>query len=395
MHSLKSFFNPLRSLYFTQFLSAFADNAIFFTILALIGNQGIENPESHMAIVQAAFLISYVVLAPIVGAIADKNAKSSVLLAGNLIKGLGAILLFVGFSPALSYAIVGIGAVVYSPAKYGILPELTKNEKELLDANAKIEAYTILAILLGGVGGGFLGSYSVTLGIIACIVLYIVSLVMTFLIPKMAGNASLSYKDSIKGFFKDFATMFRNKKVDFSLVGTGSFWFASSVLRIGFLVFIADVLEITNTGTQSLIVASSAVGIVVGSLLTPKIIPPTKYTRVFYFGLVLMFVIFASAFAANIWMTVLFLFAIGFLEGVYVVPMNTIVQDEGKKLIGSGKAIAIQNFVNNAFMLVGIGAYQVAISKGVPIQYAIMGIGVVMGLLLLYLRTKMKALRNA
>lgn len=389
---IKKIFNPLRSLYFTQFLSAFADNAIFFTILAIVAQQGIANPESHMTTVQAAFLIAYVILAPIVGALADKNAKKHILLIGNLIKGFGVVALFAGLNPALSYFIIGVGAVIYSPAKYGILPDLTKTEDELLKANAKMEGYTIFAILTGGIAGGFLGSYSTEFGLLVCGVLYLVSLLMTFLIPKVAGDSSINYVSSIKNFFKDFKILWTNPKLNFSLIGTGSFWFASSVLRLAFLIFIASILGITDTFQQSLIVGASAIGVVIGSLLTPRLIPTGKYKRTYYYGIALMFIILFSAFVPNLPLVLIVLFLIGFLEGVYVVPMNTILQDEGKKLIGAGKTIAIQNFVNNIFMLVGIGAFKVAIAQGIPIQFAIVGVGVVLGFLLLLIRKKIKTL---
>jgi len=134
-----------------QFLSAFADNAILFTVIALM----MQSPDKagwYFPALQSVFLIAYVALAPWVGWFADNYAKSRVLIIANLIKAVGAGLLFLNVEPLWVYCIVGIGAAIYSPAKYGILPELAGHEF-LVKANSWIEGSTILAIISGMVIG--------------------------------------------------------------------------------------------------------------------------------------------------------------------------------------------------------------------------------------------------
>lgn len=376
---------PLTNLLFTQFLSAFADNAIFFTILAYLAKHGEVNPELKMATVQAMFLLAYVLFAPIVGAIADKNPKSSILAIGNLIKGSGVVALLGGVSPVISYGIVGIGAVVYSPAKYGILTELTSNEDELLKANAKIESFTIVAILFGTVAGGIISDYSVPLGIMGCLMLYVLSLGMSFYIPKKAGNADISYISSAKDFFKDLKTLFSNTKTRFSLVGTSSFWMTSAVLRIAFLAWLAIYLGITSKGEQSAIVGVTAVGIILGAFLTPKLIKPNNFYQVYKYGFALALTLGLSYFVHNIIVIIGLLLIVGFLGGIFIVPQNSVLQEEGKTLIGSGKTIAIQNFCENSAMLMGLGLYKSAVSKGVPVNFAVVGMGMLLFGFILYL----------
>ena len=65
---------PLQTLYVTQFLSAFADNMILFITLAIIKQNAF--PDYYIGVVQACFLVAFVIFAPFVGAFADKNAKS-------------------------------------------------------------------------------------------------------------------------------------------------------------------------------------------------------------------------------------------------------------------------------------------------------------------------------
>lgn len=99
-----------------------------------------------------AFVATYIVLAPFVGQFADSFAKGRVMMVANGLKLAGALVICFGFNPFLGYSLVGVGAAAYSPAKYGILGEITSGE-QLVKANGMMEASTIAAILLGSVAG--------------------------------------------------------------------------------------------------------------------------------------------------------------------------------------------------------------------------------------------------
>ncbi|WP_248928815.1 lysophospholipid transporter LplT [Paenibacillus hamazuiensis] len=383
----------LRALMFTQFLSAFADNMILFITLAIIKQQ--SYPDFYIGVVQGAFLFAYVVLAPFVGAFADKNAKSGVLLTGNAVKGLGILLLLAGVDPALSYAVVGIGAAVYSPAKYGILPELAGNEDALLKANAKIEGYTILAILAGSVCGGFLAKSSLVLALAACLALYAVSLGLTFLIPRKAGNPDIRYgKDALR-FFGDMAKLFRSPKTCFSLVGTGSFWMSSAVLRLAVIAWIPLYLGIDSLDQISMLVAVTGVGIMAGALATPALVPVRKFYNACLYGLLMVGIIALFPLISNVYMAVALLLAVGFAGGVFIVPMNAVLQDEGHHMVGAGKTIAVQNFVENALMLIGVGLYTQVSGMKVEINYSILGVGFVLALFVIFLLMQKKRFTGA
>jgi LPLT family lysophospholipid transporter-like MFS transporter len=394
MQRFKKMFAPLNSLLLTQFLSAFADNVIFFSILAIATRQGIAKPEDYMATVQTAFLLAYVVLAPIVGAIADRKAKSHVLLLGNLIKAAGILLIIMGLHPVLCYAVVGIGAVVYSPAKYGILLELTKTEDELLRANGKLEGFTILAILTGTLAGGILADISEQVGIIACILLYTLSLLTSFLIPKVSGNPHVHYGQSLREFFKDVSQLFHNKKTKFSLFGTGAFWMTSAVLRIAFLGWIPTYLHIFGKTEQSIIFAFTAIGIIIGSLLTPKLISVNNFQRSVLYGFFMVAAICLAPLIQNVILISIMLLIIGFLGGVFVIPMNTLLQSEGSKLVGAGKTIAIQNLVENMLMIVGLGLFKVYGLSGFSINMSIFAVGILLLLFVLYISKQAARLKT-
>lgn len=374
---------PLQKLYFTQFLSAFADNMILFITLAIIHQRAY--PDFYIGVVQGAFLLAYVVLAPFVGSFADKNAKSQVLLAGNALKAAGIVALLAGLNPAWSYAIVGVGAAVYSPAKYGILPELTNGDSELLKANARLEGYTIFAILTGSVCGGFMAKLSITTATVVCLAIYLVSLLMTLSIPKLPGNPAIRYSKDIRLFFRDLVTLFADPKTRFSLLGTGSFWMTSSVVRLAVIAWVPLHIGIESVDQISMLVAVTGVGIMLGAILTPYFIPLKRFFNAYRFGLLMVFVLLLVPFVYNLYLTIALLLLIGFCGGVFIVPMNAVLQDEGHRKVGAGKTIAVQNLMDNGLMLIGVGGYTQITKLGVSPDSSLVGIAVILLLFVGYL----------
>ena len=105
-----------------QFFSSLADNALLVAAIALLRQM---NEAAWMTpALKQSFVVSYVVLAPLVGALADAMPKGKVMLITNGIKIFGCALMLFHVHPLAAYAVVGLGAAAYSPAKYGILTEL-------------------------------------------------------------------------------------------------------------------------------------------------------------------------------------------------------------------------------------------------------------------------------
>jgi MFS family permease len=145
---------PMRGFYTimgAQFFSSLADNALFVAAVELIRISG--GDEWQRAALVPMFALFYVVLAPFVGAFADSRPKGQVMFVSNAIKVVGCLMMLFGTHPLLSYAIVGLGAAAYSPAKYGILTELLPSS-QLVKANGWIEGLTIASIILGVLIGG-------------------------------------------------------------------------------------------------------------------------------------------------------------------------------------------------------------------------------------------------
>ena len=165
-----------------QFLSAFGDNALLFATLALLKAE--FYPDWSQPVLQMVFVGAYILFAPFVGQVADSFAKGRVMMVANALKLLGAASICVGVNPFVGYLLVGIGAAAYSPAKYGILGEITTGDK-LVKANGLMESSTIAAILIGSVAGGVLADWHVLAAVGVCALIYAGAVVANLMIPKL------------------------------------------------------------------------------------------------------------------------------------------------------------------------------------------------------------------
>ena len=136
-----------------QFFSSLADNALLVAAIALLMQA--DAPSWLTPYLKFFFVASYVVLAPYVGAFADRLPKGQVMFIANTVKIVGCLLMLWGVDPLIAYAVVGLGAAAYSPAKYGILTEYLPH-RQLVVANGWIEGLTVASIILGTMLGGVL-----------------------------------------------------------------------------------------------------------------------------------------------------------------------------------------------------------------------------------------------
>lgn len=206
-----------------QFFSAFGDNALLFATLAVL--KQLIYPDWSQPVLQMVFVATYIILAPFVGQLADSFAKGRVMMFANSLKLLGALTICMGLDPFFGYCLVGIGAAAYSPAKYGILGELTGGDT-LVKANGLMESSTIAAILLGSVAGGFLADWDLTGALLTCVVVYGLAVAANLLIPTLA-VARAGRSASFTGLCQLLPGLCRavaRRTNAFFLVGTSMFW---------------------------------------------------------------------------------------------------------------------------------------------------------------------------
>lgn len=363
-----------------QFLSAFGDNALLFATLALLKAQ--FYPDWSQPVLQMVFVGAYILFAPFVGQIADSFAKGRVMMVANGLKLAGAAGICLGINPFVGYTLVGIGAAAYSPAKYGILGELTTGDK-LVKANGLMEASTIAAILLGSVAGGVLADWHVIAALVACALAYAGAVAANLFIPKLvAARPGQSWRLSAmtRSFFCACVVLWRNGETRFSLVGTGLFWGAGVTLRFLLVLWVPVALGITDNATPTYLNAMVAVGIVVGAGAAAKLVTLETVSRCMPAGILIGVVVAIFSLQHALLPAYALLLLIGMPGGFFVVPLNALLQERGKKSVGAGNAIAVQNLGENSAMLLMLGLYSLAVLVGVPAVAIGIGFGVLFAL---------------
>ncbi|ECM2330819.1 lysophospholipid transporter LplT [Salmonella enterica subsp. enterica serovar Newport] len=363
-----------------QFLSAFGDNALLFATLALLKAQ--FYPDWSQPVLQMVFVGAYILFAPFVGQIGDSFAKGRVMMVANGLKLAGAAGICLGVNPFVGYTLVGIGAAAYSPAKYGILGELTTGDK-LVKANGLMEASTIAAILLGSVAGGVLADWHVIAALVACALAYAGAVAANLFIPKLvAARPGQSWRLSAmtRSFFSACVVLWRNGETRFSLVGTGLFWGAGVTLRFLLVLWVPVALGITDNATPTYLNAMVAVGIVVGAGAAAKLVTLETVSRCMPAGILIGVVVAIFSLQHALLPAYALLLLIGMLGGFFVVPLNALLQERGKKSVGAGNAIAVQNLGENNAMLLMLGLYSLAVLVGVPAVAIGIGFGVLFAL---------------
>ena len=356
-----------------QFFSALADNALLFAAIGLL--VFFASPDWFSPLLQTVFVIAYIVLAPLVGPFADAVPKGRVMLIANTVKFAGCLTMLAGLHPLVAYAIVGIGAAMYSPAKYGILTELLPPEK-LVVANSWMEGTTVAAIVLGAIIGGALINPALAAGIlenvgmtgvviapkfaiIAITSLYLTAAIVNLFIPRLPIDHALPNKSPLfilHDFWHSFVLLWRDPLGQVSLAVTTLFWGVGATLRLLIIAWAALNLKYgLDQATQ--LTAATAVGIAIGSVLAGRFVPLVGAVRVLPAGIVLGFVPIALIWVESLWPALLLLTLAGALAGYFVVPMNALLQHRGHLLMGAGHSIAQQNFNENISILVLTGAY--------------------------------------
>ncbi|MHA0872672.1 lysophospholipid transporter LplT [Enterobacter pasteurii] len=363
-----------------QFLSAFGDNALLFATLALLKAE--FYPDWSQPILQMVFVGAYIVFAPFVGQVADSFPKGRVMMFANSLKLLGAASICFGINPFVGYTLVGIGAAAYSPAKYGILGELTTGDK-LVKANGLMESSTIAAILLGSVAGGVLADWHVLAALGICALMYGGAVIANLFIPRLAvarPGQSWRFGPMTGSFFAACRVLWRNGETRFSLMGTSMFWGAGVTLRFLLVLWVPVALGITDNATPTYLNAMVAVGIVVGAGAAAKLVTLETVARCMPAGILIGAGVLFFSLQHALLPAYALLLLIGILGGFFVVPLNALLQERGKQTVGAGNAIAVQNLGENMAMLLMLGVYSLAVKAGAPVVAIGVGFGALFAL---------------
>ncbi|MGB2832187.1 MAG: lysophospholipid transporter LplT [Methylotenera sp.] len=363
------------TLLIAQFLSALADNALLFAAIAVLSQ--LNAPEWHTPMLKWVFIIAYIMLAPFVGAFADALPKGKVMFLSNGIKFFGCILAYLGVPPLYAYAIVGIGAAAYSPAKYGILTEMLPSE-QLIKANAWMEGTTVAAIILGPVFGAYISASNPYYGIAVITGLYLLAAIFNIYIPKVPKDHGIPQR-SLSFLFRDFwhafTTLWQDTQGQVALAVTTLFWGAGATLQFVVLQWAKEVLKMDQQAATVLI-AILAVGIAVGSVGASMFIKLESAVKVLPAGIIMGVLVACMIFVDTREVAAVMLFSIGVLAGYFLVPLNSLLQHRGHTLLGAGHSIAVQNFNENIGILLLLGIYTFMVHQNLPIHIIIVIFGV-------------------
>lgn len=372
----------------SQFLGALGDNAILavivgqLTLLAKAGEITSEELRTRSTIYTSILFIPYILLAPLAGYLNDRYAKTAWLAGGNAIKLLGTAVCALSISfgyiwQAPGYFLVGIGATVYGPAKYGILPEILPRER-LVHANGMVELLTLLAILLGAIVGSVMVD-QLPVGICYIILagIFGASLALNFFMTRTPSDSNVRLGQSVGEFFGHFGALFAGPRLGKVLVGTALFWVCGATMKINFQAWGLDVLKLPDNTQIALLGLWLSVGVMAGSLTAGKFLAVSDLTWTRRYGVLLVAMLLAvfaieplglqhvgqkliqSAGPDGVHKTVLVILPVvlglligaGFAAGLFLIPLNAALQAESdpNKL---GKTIAVQNFCDNLGMVI-------------------------------------------
>jgi MFS family permease len=376
--AMKKGFSTIMS---AQFFSSLADNALLVAAVELLRES--QAPQWQTPALAPMFALFYVVLAPFVGAFADSIPKGRVMFISNGIKIAGCLMMLVGLHPLLAYAVVGLGAATYSPAKYGILTELLP-PSQLVKGNGWIEGLTVGSIILGILlGGQLVGPRLAALllgldlpvvdtgidtppeaAIVVIAAIYIVAALINLYIPRTSAPL-IPMTGSVSNMVRDFAVcnarLWADKLGQITLATTTLLWGIFGNLRLIVFAWAAAALGYGTTQASNLagvVIVGSVVGAVAASAMTKL----DRATDVLKLGVVVGGLMIALNLISSAWTAAPFLIALGALCGFLIVPMNALLQHRGHNLMGAGRSIAVQNFNEQACIL-GLGAFYAGMTR--------------------------------
>ena len=395
-----------------QFFSALADNALLIAAISML--RDIQSPAQYEPLLKLFFTVSYVALAAFVGAFADSMAKGRVMLISNTIKIAGCFMMLVATVPMLdvlgiplyyyvllSYAIVGLGAAAYSPAKYGILTEYLPHDK-LVIANGWIEGLTVAAIILGTVLGGVLINPTVSAHLLAIdlpaietsidtpaevamlviSLLYLVAALFNLFIPDTGVDHKPLHRNPVylmHEFWHCVRLLWRDKLGQISLAVTTLFWGAGATLQFIVLKWADKALGLP-LDKATVLQGVVALGIAVGAVIAAKAVSLDKSVKVLPVGITMGIVVMGMIFVTDLPVALVMMVAVGAMAGFFVVPMNALLQHRGHILMGAGHSIAVQNFNENTSILAMLGLYALLVYLDLSIYVVIVIFGVFVSL---------------
>ena len=390
-----------------QFASGLADNALLILGIAFLSEQGY--PGWWAPLLKFSFTLSYVFLAPLMGPLADAFSKAKLMACMNALKVVGVAFIFTSFHPMLAFAIAGMAASAYAPAKYGLVTE-TVPADQLVKANGWLEVTVVMSVILGTACGGLLVasksfawmsslnlSFIELLGLsletqyagplLSLIVIYSIAGLLNFGIPSVNiryVQQSMKPIALFKNFIQSNRILWQDPVGKLSLAVTTLFWGIGAVVQFAVLLWAKEALNMPLE-QASLLQAVVAFGVIFGAGMAGHYVALQNAYKVLPLGLWLGLSLPALAFSTSLWIAIPLMLITGFAGGMLMVPMNAVLQNRGYTLLTAGRSIAVQGFNENASVMVMLGVYSGLLALELPLQWVMVIMGSVMTLGMVYL----------
>lgn len=391
----------------SQFLGAFGDNVILAVILGPVlkraqqGDITIQDQQIANIFYTSLLFLPYLLLAPVAGYFNDRFPKTRGLMAGNGLKVIGAVLAWTSlihedYLLGIGYLVVGFGACLYSPAKYGILPEILPEER-LVKANGTVEFLTLMAILCGNIFGAQIVdhlSLPICYTIVICI--YAVSTLLNVVMIPTPEHHGVRFKSSIKEFSGTVSYIFSRPRLFKILVGTSLFWICGAMMKMNFQPWGLEVMKFTTMTQVALLGLWLSIGVMAGSILAGQLhkVGELHATRRYGWMLAVAIALIASTetmikagLTRPYGVVIALLLVAGLIAGLFLIPLNAALQAESPK--GSlGKTIATQNLFENAAMLGGSAFAYLNVTIGFDPSQLFLALAVLVALVAGFLKFK-------
>ena len=376
-----------------QFVSTLADNA--FLILAIARVIELAEADWRIPLLKIGFTLFYVLLAPLVGPIADAFPKGRVMVLSNGFKVLAMGLLLYGVDPLLAIVVAGWGAALYAPAKYGLMTELLP-PASLVRANGYFEGATVCAVIFGTVLGGLLisplmpelhwpatwvlhgtASSALVAGMLVLFSLNTLAMLVSFAIPDSGARYdphSLHPWSLVIRFWRENILLWRDSVGGMSMAVTTLLWGVGATMQLIVLRWANEALGLP-LDKAAYLQGTTALGVVAGAIAASRYVALEQAVRLLPLGLLMGLVVPLMLLVQSVPMAAALMVLVGAMAGFFVVPMNALLQHRGYTLLTAGRSIAVQGFNENAGMLVMLAVYAGATALQLRLSTLVLGFG--------------------
>jgi acyl-[acyl-carrier-protein]-phospholipid O-acyltransferase/long-chain-fatty-acid--[acyl-carrier-protein] ligase len=357
----------------TQFLGAFNDNLYKIVVSMRAVQVAAGSGSENLALAGAVFVTPFLLFSGYAGHLADAVSKRSVLISVKVFEVAVMLLgLAVFFSTRVELMLVvlflmAVHSTVFSPAKYGIVPEMLGDE-DLSRANALLEMSTFVAIVLGTSVGSLMFvlwknvPWNMGMAMVAVAVIGLAVSLRIMRVPAAGATAQFRLNP-----FSEVITGTRHLLADrplwLTVLGISYFWFLGALFQLDLLLFANEVLHVGDLQT-GLMVTCLAIGIGAGSMLSGKLSGDKVELGLVPLGSILMALFSVLLYAArgSYGWSVAMLALLGLSSGLFIVPLNAYLQQRAEAH-EKGRLIATNNFHNTIGMLLASGVLWVMHDK--------------------------------